>query len=336
MKKNYLLVTFATFLLVGCNNEIKDSDINFSKESGAKVSFSAVINNQEASDLVTRATETSWAMGDKVGITCGSNQVNVEYEYTGGENSLFTATGGNAEEIWVLGTQEYDVTAYYPFTGTSGEEPVAVEVSTGSEEQATAATREKIDFLFAKGKATASQPNVKLAFNHVMSRIKLTFVAGQNVTLSDITCYLINLKTKGTFNPTTGATTVGESTGENTDILWESIGEDDAYTVQAILLPQVLDKTVYIQAGMKGLYYEVQFPNLTELKPGVSYNYTIQANEYKNNPFELVITEETQINGWQNEEGGTIESDPSEAGTDAETTNPNWNITEETVTPTEK
>lgn len=104
MKKNYLLVTFATFLLVGCNNEIKDSDINFSKESGAKVSFSAVINNQEASDLVTRATETSWAMGDKVGITCGSNQANVEYEYTGGENSLFTATGGNAEEIWVLGT----------------------------------------------------------------------------------------------------------------------------------------------------------------------------------------------------------------------------------------
>ena len=37
-----------------------------------------------------------------------------------------------------------------------------------------------------------------------------------------------------------------------------------------------------------------------------------------------------------NEDGGTIESDPSEAGTDAETTNPNWNITEETVTPTEK
>ena len=33
---------------------------------------------------------------------------------------------------------------------------------------------------------------------------------------------------------------------------------------------------------------------------------------------------------------GTIESDPSEAGTGAETTNPNWNITEETVTPTEK
>jgi hypothetical protein len=48
----------------------------------------------------------------------------------------------------------------------------------------------------------------------------------------------------------------------------------------------------------------------------------------------LTITEETQIVGWQNEDGGTIESDPSVAGTDAETTNPSWNITEEEIIPT--
>lgn len=69
-------------------------------------------------------------------------------------------------------------------------------MSTNSENQATAAAREQIDFLYAAGKATAETPNVKLAFNHVMSRIKLTFTAGENVTLSDITCYLINLRTK--------------------------------------------------------------------------------------------------------------------------------------------
>ena len=28
---------------------------------------------------LTRATETSWEMGDLVGITCGSRQVNIEY-----------------------------------------------------------------------------------------------------------------------------------------------------------------------------------------------------------------------------------------------------------------
>lgn len=334
MKKNYVTAAFALLLLAGCSNDVKESDIKFAGETGAKVSFSAVINNQEASELKTRATETSWEMGDLVGITCGSRQVNIEYEYTGGENSLFAAKSGYAEDIWVLGSQEYDVTAYYPFTGTSGEEPLTIDVLTNSQNQATAETREQIDFLYAAGKATAQTPNVKLAFNHVMSRIKLTFTAGENVTLSDITCYLINLKTKGTFNPNTGVTTVTEEAPDSEDdIIWTKIGSAENYTIQAILLPQTVSTDVYIQAGMNGYYYEVHFPNLTELKPGVSYNYTIQANEYKDNPFVLTITEETQIVGWQNEEGGTIESDPSIAGTDTETTNPKWDITEEEVIP---
>uniref|UniRef100_UPI0034A13E36 fimbrillin family protein n=1 Tax=Phocaeicola sp. RTP21198st1_B8_RTP21198_201120 TaxID=3143217 RepID=UPI0034A13E36 len=223
MKINYVTAALALLLMAGCSNDVKESDIKFAGESGAKVSFSAVINNQEASELVTRATETS-----------GSRQVNIEYEYTGGENSLFSAKSGYAENIWVLGTQEYDVTAYYPFTGTSGEEPIAVEVSTNSENQATAAAREQIDFLYAAGKATAETPNVKLAFNHVMSRIKLTFTAGENVTLSDITCYLINLRTKGTFNPNTGETTVtGEPATVDDDIVWTKVGSADNYTIQA-------------------------------------------------------------------------------------------------------
>lgn len=337
MKINYVTAAFALLLLAGCSNDVKESDIKFAGETGAKVSFSAVINNQEASELKTRATETSWEMGDLVGITCGSRQVNIEYEYTGGENSLFAAKSGYAEDIWVLGTQEYDVTAYYPFTGTSGTEAETIEVSTDSENQATAEKREQIDFLYASGKATAETPNVKLAFNHVMSRIKLTFTAGTNVTLSDITCYLINLKKNGTFNPNTGETTVSiESVTSDDDIVWTKVGAADNYTIQAILLPQTPQKEVYIQAGMNGYYYEVHFPNLTKLEPGVSYNYTIQANEYKDNPFVLTITEETQIIGWKNEDGGTVESDPSVAGTGTNITNPSWNITEETITPTSK
>ena len=82
MKINYVTAALALLLMAGCSNDVKESDIKFAGESGAKVSFSAVINNQEASELVTRATETSWEMGDLVGITCGSRQVNIEYEYT--------------------------------------------------------------------------------------------------------------------------------------------------------------------------------------------------------------------------------------------------------------
>lgn len=136
--------------------------------------------------------ETNWEAEDSVGITCGTEQVNIHYKYKG--NGLFAAKGGNAEEIWVLGSGEYDVVAYAPFSGTSGEEQPVLEVTTASDNQATAEERAKIDFLFAKGKATSQTPNVTLAFNHVMSRIRLEFQAGEGVDLADITCYLIGLK----------------------------------------------------------------------------------------------------------------------------------------------
>ena len=149
MKKNYVTTAVALLLLAGCSNDIKETDIQFTGDTGAKVSFSAVINNHEASNLVTRATETNWEAEDSVGITCGTEQVNIHYKYKG--NGLFAAKGGNAEEIWVLGSGEYDVVAYAPFSGTSGEEQPALEVTTASENQATAEERAKIDFLFAKG-----------------------------------------------------------------------------------------------------------------------------------------------------------------------------------------
>lgn len=57
--------------------------------------------------------------------------------------------------------------------------------------------------------------------------------------LADITCYLIGLKNNGTFNPKTGETTVSEDpVTDKDDIYWDKIGEQDNYTVQAILLPQ--------------------------------------------------------------------------------------------------
>ena len=154
-------------------NELKESDIKFEGDAGAKVSFSAVINNHESSELLTRATETAWEVGDSVGITCGDNQTNVNYLYKG--EGSFEAKEGTLREIWVLGSAEYDVVAYAPFRGNSGEELSPVEVSTASPFQATAKDRAQIDYLYATGKATSQNPNVKLAFNHVMSRIKIQF-----------------------------------------------------------------------------------------------------------------------------------------------------------------
>ena len=332
MKKNYVTAAVALLLLAGCSNELKESDIKFEGDAGAKVSFSAVINNHESSELLTRATETAWEVGDSVGITCGDNQTNVNYLYKG--EGSFEAKEGTLREIWVLGSAEYDVVAYAPFRGNSGEELSPVEVSTASPFQATAKDRAQIDYLYATGKATSQNPNVKLAFNHVMSRIKIQFQAGEGVELNDITCYLIGVKNQGTFNPATGETTVSEEpvTAED-DILWENVGETDNYTIQAILLPQQVQDKVTIQARMNGYLYEAEFANLTELKSGYSYNYIIKANKYTDNKYQLTITEETQINGWNNQDNDPMTSDPGLADTGTDVGNPDWNITEETITP---
>lgn len=337
MKKNYVMIAFALLLFAGCSTDVKESDIKFAGETGMKVSFSAVINSQTGTPLSsTRATDTEWEVGDSVVITCGDNQKNIHYKYTGNSDNMFAAKGGVAEEIWVLGTKEYKVSAYCPFMGTSGVIQGNVNVLTDSENQATAEKRKYLDFLYATAKASAAQPHVQLSFNHKMSRIRIQFKAGDGVSLSDIDCYLIGLKLEGIFNTSTGEVTVGES-AVPTDIYWGNVGAADNHTMEAILLPQKVADKVSIQARMEGRLYEVEFPKLTKLETGVSYNYTIEANmsvDQKN--FVFTITKEgTQINDWTVEEE-EIKSDSTAPETGASTNSPNWSVEEEDIKASEK
>ncbi|WP_294553488.1 fimbrillin family protein [uncultured Bacteroides sp.] len=337
MKKNYVMIAFTLLLLAGCSTDVKESDIKFAGETGMKVSFSAVINSQTGTPLTqTRATDTEWEVGDSVGITCGDNQQNIHYKYTGNADNMFAAKGGVAEEIWVLGTQEYGVSAYCPFMGTSGVTQGIVNVLTNSENQATSEKRKYLDFLYATAKASAAQPNVKLSFYHKMSRIKIKFEAGDGVSLSDIDCYLIGLKLDGTFNTSTGATVVSES-ATPMDIYWGNVGQADNHTMEAILLPQEVTDKVSIQARMEGRLYEVQFPKLAELETGVSYNYTIEANmSVDQKDYVFTITKEgTQINDWTVEEE-EIKSDSTSPDTGAATDNPNWSVEDGEINASEK
>lgn len=321
-------------LSTSCSTDINVSDIKFSNEEGAKVTFSAVIDENQNSGMVSsRATETNWEVGDSVGITCGDKQINVKYKYSGDEGNLFYAVN-ERKEIWLMGTEEYNVSAYYPYIGEDGVAQPNISVSTTTENQKDEESREKIDFLFASGVAKREQPNVQLAFQHVMSRIVLKFEAGEDLTegLSDIDCYVTGLRLKGTFNPNTGSTAI-----DSTAIV-ESINQvltdESNHTMTAVVLPQTLEEKLLIEAGMNGIYYQVNV-DLPELKPGYSYTYTLTANDYNDNPIKLTISG-TEINPWTNVDGGTLEPDPSLAGTEADITAGGWgDMTEQEVTPTE-
>lgn len=333
MRKMHLFI-FA-ILLAGCSKEIKESDYLFTGEEGAKVTFSAVINDQENANL--RATATSWELNDVIGITCNGKQVNVPYEYTGGEGNYFKAVD-RTQEIWLMGTDEYDISAYYPHMGDSGMEPERVEILTTSENQVSEEKRSEIDFLFASAVADRENPNVQLDFKHVMSRIVLSFKAGEEIeTLSNIDCYITGAKHEGVFSPSTGVASVNEDAAVGS--LNQILTADNNHTMVAIVLPQALSNSgLLIEAGMNGVYYRVDlsYADLPELKSGYSYNYTIVADKYNDNPIKLTITE-TQISPWNNLDGGSYNPDPSMAGTEGDITSDGWgDIENEDITPVEK
>ncbi len=127
MKKNYVTTAVALLLLAGCSNDIKETDIQFTGDTGAKVSFSAVINNHEASNLLQELRkQTGRQKTRRNHLWYGTSEYSLQIQ---GQWS-FCSKRRNAEEIWVLGSGEYDVVAYAPFSGTSGEEQPVLEVTT--------------------------------------------------------------------------------------------------------------------------------------------------------------------------------------------------------------
>lgn len=158
MKNISSMAALAALLLVSCG---QDTDVKFAGDEGAKVTFSASINEQNSQD-VSRVTGVTWDDGDEVSISCGPTQKNVFYRYNAADNS-FTAIN-RFDEIWLLGNEEYDVTAYYPHVGEEGTVPPVQIVEITSENQDTPEERAAFDFLYASTKATKAEPNVHLNY----------------------------------------------------------------------------------------------------------------------------------------------------------------------------
>lgn len=344
MKKNYYVgAALALFLLAGCND---DTEVKFTNDSGVKVTFSAVINDPNASNL-SRVTGVAFDDGDSLGITCGPTQVNVKYRYNAADQSFTAMNAFN--EVWLMGNDEYQVTAYYPYRGDEDVAPMVQTVETTSEFQQTKKSRESIDYLYSSGTANRQNPNVQLAFGHVMSRMVLRFKPGKDsqgnpVTLSDVDFFISGLNLYGTFNPNTGETAVtplpvDESGNVVEDpsrekSVYQQLDESNDFTFTGIFLPQAVDGSnefggVLLEGAMRTgntrSYYSVTIgPDvLPELAAGYSYEYELTANAYNDNEIELVLSG-VQINPWNTVDGGTFEPTPGVVGTNADATSSTW------------
>ena len=234
----------------------------------------AVINAEISDAVATRASGTTWADKDEIGVS--ENR----YGYT---NVRYRRANGKFEPAGSIIFFEDDASttfsAYYPYDSNGG-------TLTATTDATAQKNQPKIDFLYATG-ATADTHNPTVnfidgtkaggkdcSFHHCMSQITLTFEAGSGVDFSTIqpeSYTLSELVLTGSFDTTTGIA----KTDEKAQAAGLDMPIGSTLTSSVILFPQT-KASISLTVVFNGNDYNA---TLTvpdgELKAGNNYTYTV-------------------------------------------------------------
>ena len=190
---------------------------------------------QVTSGIQTRAHDATWEAGDEIGIfgfPTDANQTtwsNVPYATASGNGSFAPVS---APIYLPVNDSEVDFVAYYPYTATLTDGVYAVDVTDQSNQAA-------ID-LMAAGTQTADRINNDVAFNfeHKLSKIDITFKAGDGMTdteLAGMTVQLTGQQTAATLDVTQPESTVSVTTGNVATLTLNTTA--DGKSAEGIVLP---------------------------------------------------------------------------------------------------
>ena len=262
----------------------------------------AVINAEISDAVATRASGTTWADKDEIGISENRfGYTNVPYRL---ENGKFIPAGT------IIFFQDDDPTtfsAYYPYDADGGTLTATTDATAQQNQPA-------IDFLYATG-ATASTHNPEVnftddtaaggtdcSFHHCMSQITLTFEAGSGVSftaIKPVSYTLSGLTLTGSFDTETGIAKADEDA--QTANLTMGLGGE--LTSSVILFPQTR-----ASIGLTVVYNDNEY-NATlnvpdgALKSGNNYTWTVTV---RNTGLSIGSAE---ISDWNPVSGGNVNAD---------------------------
>ncbi len=251
----------------------------------------------------TKATETAFEAGDKIGVYITGYQdgkplaLQLGGNYKNNNPVTFDGTSWTADPVIYWGEGKYDVFAYYPFMIPESVDELQFSVALDQRVEETAdalSAYEASDFLYAVKKGvTSADGEVELMFKHKMSKLTVNLIKGADyegdlpatATLlvhSTVTDCLIDLATGDVIkNPYSPARTI-------------TAKQIDAGTHTAIIVPQMLtNKKPLIEIVFKDVSYMVE--SKFQFKSGTHHVLNITIN---NNPDKVKI-----------EVGGEIEND---------------------------
>lgn len=322
MKKRIYLIATVAFALVACGSNDDNPD-----NSPEPVKVFATIGET----TLSRASDTKWAAGDRIGISStvgavGGPYVNVKYTTAAGDGS-FTGTP-------LFFYKPMALTAYYPFYGTEGKAPGTITASTTADKQKM--NQPDIDFLWdTQDGFTAADPKVNFSFSHKMSKLTFIFISSdpaydingamisEGVDVSTMVAYDIEkLIVDGTFDTATGVCAANDNAPEETRGLKmeynKGFAKDKEPVPSLIIFPQALPEgnltlrifTDELAPGSPLQEYKCSLSfSSGEIKSGCHYKYSIQVTKYG-----LMVGDIT-IEDWSKEPDrfitATIDGDPN-------------------------
>ena len=294
MKRHILYIGVALSLLglASCSNDDSTEAPVSAKET--PMTFDVVHPSQ------TRATATDFENGDKIGVYIAKADMPLEIGGNALNNEPLTLTSGKwtpgKNLFWDDGT--YNAYAYYPYMNVTSIEDQPVSVAT---DQSTAETNgtlsgyEASDLLYAKtSNVAASTSPVTLSFKHVMSKLTIRLVKGEDFEgemPTDAEIFIHNTVPTATFDISAGIVT-RDVKGKRATI---KARQESNFQFGAIIVPQRLDNRVpLVEVIMKGVSY--LFESKFLFKPGVDHLVNLVITD---NPEKVKIEVGGEVENWQ-------------------------------------
>lgn len=310
IKNLVMLSTFAgAMCFSSCSN---DEDVN--EVNNGEVRFTAGIGHQAvATPAASRAADTAWDAGDKIGIFMVKHGETTIAESA--SNKKFTTATGDGNFTPVIGYEIYypmdaspvDFIAYYPHANAvTLDADIPVEIATTQ----TTASQATCDLLWARANGTSgngynkeSTSAVALTFGHCLTKITMNCKLDASVGVSNLDAATVTIKgmnARNTFDLKTGTLGTPAKPTAITPRKLAAPVATYAATYDAIILPATYAADVVsvdFGIGNETFTWDVK---ATTFKPGTEYIYEVTIRR-------TGVTAEGTITPWEPiNKGGVI------------------------------
>ncbi len=287
--KKVIYIAAVVAALTSCNKE--NSEI--ATDENTAVEFT--------NGVITRASGTEWAAGDKIGIymfgtgttTVSQSKGNIEYynsKDAAGTSATFKVVDADKIIYYPQGDVAVDFLAYYPYNSTKvGVSDFIYEIDVNTVNQAD---QTLIDLMVSNnltGKSL-SQTAMSLEFAHVLSQLNFVVTAGSGTpSLDGLKITVDGLINDADYDLTTQTITLGD-TATDLEIANQS----------AVIIPQTADLTFTFATTENATGFETS--KTMTFNAGESTTLTFVLNRTG-----VSLEGESTISSWKQVDGGTTE-----------------------------